>query len=365
MGWLRLVGSLKLQDSNAKEPYKRDNILQKRPTILRGLLIIATPYRCIFAFLYYYIRMTRQLTFEKFSDLVYLAASWLLKMCHFLFAHVCEMTHSCVWHDLFILWHDLFICVTWLIYMCDMTHSYVWHDSFMCVTWLIHMCDMTHSNVWHDSFICVTWLIHMWHMTHSYVWHDSFICVTWLFICVTWLIHMCDMTHSYVWHDLFVCVTWPIQMCDTTHSYVWHHSFICVTWLIHICDMTHSHVWHDSFICATWLIHIYDMTHTYVWHDSFTCVPLSCFTKLVSFCKMTPEQEQENASLGEFTGSDRKWKGKGRHPFSSWWFALLHFAASWHFKSQLATKFSSANSAVDSFYNTVEWVSNLVEWVFL
>ena len=33
-----------------------------------------------------------------------------------------------------------------------------WHDSFTCVTWLIHMCDMTHSHVWHDSFICVQWL---------------------------------------------------------------------------------------------------------------------------------------------------------------------------------------------------------------
>jgi len=63
--------------------------------------------------------------------------------------------------------------VTWLIHMCDMTHSYVWHDSFICVTWLIHMCDKTHSYVWHDSFICVTWLIHMCDMTHSYVWHDS------------------------------------------------------------------------------------------------------------------------------------------------------------------------------------------------
>ena len=44
MGWLRLVGSLKLQVSFAKEPYKRDDILQKRPIILRGLLIVATPY---------------------------------------------------------------------------------------------------------------------------------------------------------------------------------------------------------------------------------------------------------------------------------------------------------------------------------
>jgi len=45
LGWLRLVSSLKLQDSVAKEPYKRDNILQKRPIILRSLLIVATPYR--------------------------------------------------------------------------------------------------------------------------------------------------------------------------------------------------------------------------------------------------------------------------------------------------------------------------------
>jgi len=45
MDWLRLVGSLKLQVSFAKEPYKRDNILQKRGIILRSLLLGATPYQ--------------------------------------------------------------------------------------------------------------------------------------------------------------------------------------------------------------------------------------------------------------------------------------------------------------------------------
>jgi len=44
MGWLPLIGSFKLQVSFAKETYKRDNILQKRPIILRSLLIVATPY---------------------------------------------------------------------------------------------------------------------------------------------------------------------------------------------------------------------------------------------------------------------------------------------------------------------------------
>jgi len=45
VGRLRLVGSLKLQVSFAKEPYERDDILQKRPMLLRSLLIVATPYK--------------------------------------------------------------------------------------------------------------------------------------------------------------------------------------------------------------------------------------------------------------------------------------------------------------------------------
>ena len=52
MGWLRWVGSLKLQISFAKEPYKRDYTLQKRPIILRRLLIIATPYFCGFLWIW-------------------------------------------------------------------------------------------------------------------------------------------------------------------------------------------------------------------------------------------------------------------------------------------------------------------------
>ena len=44
MGWLQLVGSTKLKVSFAKEPYKRDDILQKRPVILSILVTVATPY---------------------------------------------------------------------------------------------------------------------------------------------------------------------------------------------------------------------------------------------------------------------------------------------------------------------------------
>ena len=44
MGWLRAVGSIQLWVSFAKEPYKRDDILHKRPVILSILLTVATPY---------------------------------------------------------------------------------------------------------------------------------------------------------------------------------------------------------------------------------------------------------------------------------------------------------------------------------
>jgi len=43
MGWLQSGGFLKLQISFAKEPYKRDDILQKRPVNLRRLFIVTTP----------------------------------------------------------------------------------------------------------------------------------------------------------------------------------------------------------------------------------------------------------------------------------------------------------------------------------
>jgi len=39
------VGSLEAQVSFAKEPYKRDDILQKWPIIVRCLLIVAAPYQ--------------------------------------------------------------------------------------------------------------------------------------------------------------------------------------------------------------------------------------------------------------------------------------------------------------------------------
>jgi len=93
MGWLRLVGSLKLQVSFSKYSFFYKALLKKRPTILRSLLIVATPY---------------------------------------------------VWHDCSFVCHNSIICATWLAYMCDMTlHlngnitllSKSSAPEFVCVTW--------------------------------------------------------------------------------------------------------------------------------------------------------------------------------------------------------------------------------------
>jgi len=213
--------------------------------------------------------------------------------------------------------------VTWLIHVCDMTHSCVWHDSFMCVTWLIHVCalthsylcrdsadvfgtdDMTKSFLWHNSFICVTWLVHTYAgtqpmysglvlsvfgllimfrerfvraMTHLHVWHDSSICqclcCSSCFAsgsCVPWVIYMCDLTHSYVSVRAPHHISRAVRAC--------HDSFLFVSWLIHIClfsDCSSSfargvHVW--------WLIPFCDMTHPY----ATSLGPISCliFTEII------------------------------------------------------------------------------------
>jgi len=168
---------------------------------------------------------------------------------------------------------DSFVYVTWIIYMCDMTHSYVRHDAFICVSWRTHMCDMTHSYMCHDAFICVPWRIYTRDMTHSYAWHDSHnhICaVNHSNMCVRW-----DMTHSCkyarspnvanakatLWRDSFVYMMWSVHICRWSE-----------TWLIHVnmrvaqtlqmqrqpCDVTHSYIW-----CGV-SIYVHDLRH-----DSF------------------------------------------------------------------------------------------------
>ena len=202
--------------------------------------------------------------------LIHICVTWLIHICVTWLIHVCDITHFYVWHDSFhtapmsraanvsrdafiYVWRDSFI--------------YVWHDSFIRVTWLIHMCDMTHSCVWHDSFICVTWLI-------SYRADVTCRkCVTWLiYICVTWLIHICDMTHSYVWHDSFLCVTWLISYradvtCRETACLAFKFA-----WMSHVTHMKESRHAYERVMSRLWIslwisyvTRMDESCHTYGW----------------------------------------------------------------------------------------------------
>ena len=55
---------LKLKRLFAKEPYKRDDILQKRPIIFRSLLSVATPYVHILHMLHTYVHVFRRLFYR-------------------------------------------------------------------------------------------------------------------------------------------------------------------------------------------------------------------------------------------------------------------------------------------------------------
>ena len=131
MGWLRLIGCFKLWVSFVKEPYKSDDILQKRPIIWRSMLIVATPY-CT-------------------------QADWLFPRG--------TITHSSVWHFRLSLWRDPLCNVTWKFHGTHVTAALTprliaslnWHDSILCVSWLIPLRDMTHSPAWHDSFPLWHW----------------------------------------------------------------------------------------------------------------------------------------------------------------------------------------------------------------
>jgi len=158
----------------------------------------------------------------------------------FFCVHMRDMTHSYVWHDLFLTWYASFIFrtwririyVTWLIYICDSLICVQW--PIQCEIWLIHVHNMAHSlyvTWWHDSSVDVT---------RSYMWHDSF----------RYRFRFLDMIHSrvdlHVWHDSFTCM-----LICVTRSY-------CVTWrLIYACDLTYSYVWPNSFIHMNRHVHIY------------------------------------------------------------------------------------------------------------
>jgi len=152
-------------------------------------------------------------------------------------SHVSSMNESCpthqrAWQVLSRMSHDSNIrmspvsnrkesCHSWHVTHINAScHTSAWVTCllFVCVTWPIDMHDVP----W------VPWLLYIWDMTHSYVWHDAL-------LRVTWLIDVCDL-YVEIWvicrvcMCVYVCVC--VCMCDTARWDEWHAPFVGATWLV-------------------------------------------------------------------------------------------------------------------------------------
>jgi len=161
------------------------------------------------------------------------------------------------------------------------------HDSYTCVTWLIHICDMTHSHMWHDSSTSVAWRIHLCDMTQTTV-----------YTCAAWRIYLCDTILSrHVWMSHVIYVDESCQICEWVMSRMWLSHVTQVyeschmghmnsnkschagvpSCTVHLCDMMHIPTWrislksHMSESC-----HTYERAMSHMWLSHVTQVYESC-----------------------------------------------------------------------------------------
>ena len=121
MWWLRWVGSIKLQVSFAEYHLFYRALLQKRPIILRSLLIVATPYLPC--------REGKTWSPSRWVSLLTYCVSYNSSM-----------------------------CVTWLIHMFDMTYSYVW------------FCSARQDHTYDESRYAYGWVMsHIWTSHETYI----------------------------------------------------------------------------------------------------------------------------------------------------------------------------------------------------
>jgi len=138
MGWLWIVGLIKLYVSFAKESYKRDNILQKRPVFLSTETETWSMG---------WLRLVGSIQLKvSFAEYCLFQRALLQKRRMILSMLLCKATPYLWMHHLIRKLETIFLysCVTWFMH--------VWRDAISCdvthlhVPWLIH--------VGHDSFIC-------------------------------------------------------------------------------------------------------------------------------------------------------------------------------------------------------------------
>jgi len=204
----------------------------------------------------------------------YVSDTWKRKLCVTWLIHMCDMTHSYVTWVMNYTWCVYHITDTWKCKLsfirvtCDVTHSVI------RVTWLFHTCDMTPSHVtWVTNYI---WNTHsfVWSVTrfaNSFAWHDSFICVTWL---IPMWHESRTIYDGYITLEILGSVSCVRHDLFTAQIYAWHDSPICVTWLT-LTSMRLGRVSCVFDMIKSWHNSMRDITPPYMWHDSLSRVTQS------------------------------------------------------------------------------------------
>ena len=163
MGWLWLVGSWNQQVSFAKEPYKRDYVLQKRPVISRSLLIVATQHT--------HTHTRTQTHAHKHAEKSH-SVLWTVEPvprmrprhpCHTYISHV---THTSAMSHIHQPYHT-HIIMSHIHHLCHTYISHVTHTSAMshihgaCHT---HITHVTHTSaISHIHYPCHAYISHVTH----------------------------------------------------------------------------------------------------------------------------------------------------------------------------------------------------------
>ena len=146
VGWLRLVGSSKLQVSSAENSLFYRALLQKRPIMLRSLLIVATPYP---------IACLRHVTRMNESCHTY---NWVMSGVRM--RHVTYMNASCHTYEC-----DMSgICVSHATHMHESCHIPMSHVS--CVN--EHVTRMNASCHSYNFVMSGEWMSHVTHINESF-----------------------------------------------------------------------------------------------------------------------------------------------------------------------------------------------------
>ena len=188
-------------------------------------------------------------------------------------------------------WHDADMCVTWLICMCEMTHSYAWYDAFMCIKRLCNSCNTLQRSATLCSTQCTTLqhaLQHTLQHTPTLVSQGHGLCrecaQDWVMSRI-WMSHFMDTLHHSATHArtclcvrAVQCVLQCVAFCccvlqrvaepQRTHILCLTHVF-AVQRLGLTCEWVMSHIWHV--LPHKWLSHAIHMDKPHVTRVDESC----------------------------------------------------------------------------------------------